>query len=143
MSRKSSQPTIIITFCATLVALSNILGCCGTMPAVQETAPPQAAKTPTPAPAPTVQLDTTLLPRSVLFGNSDKAAARISPDGTRISFLAPVNGVMNVWVGPADNPDTAAPVTSDTIRGIRNYFWAYTNDHILCARRQNQSCNRE
>ena len=72
-----------------------------------------------------------LIPREVLFGNPDKALARLSPDGTWISYLAPVNGVLNVWVGPADDPDAAEPVTNDTDRGIRIYLWAYTSEHIL------------
>ncbi|NOQ32841.1 MAG: prolyl oligopeptidase family serine peptidase [Methanosarcinales archaeon] len=72
-----------------------------------------------------------LIPREVLFGNPDKALARLSPDGTKVSYLAPVNGVLNVWVGPADDPDLAEPVTNDTYRGISSYFWAYTNEHIL------------
>jgi dipeptidyl aminopeptidase/acylaminoacyl peptidase len=72
-----------------------------------------------------------LIPREVFFGNPDKITPYISPDGTRISYLAPVDGVMNVWVGPADDPDSAEPVTNDTYRGISSYFWAYTNEHIL------------
>ena len=67
----------------------------------------------------------------MLFGNPQKAAARLSHDGKQLAFLAPVNDVLNVWVGPADNPSAAKPVTKDTLRGIRTYFWAYTNDHIL------------
>ncbi len=72
-----------------------------------------------------------LIPRKLLFGNPDKSAARMSHDGKYLSYLAPVNGVMNVWVGPIDDPDAAKPVTKDTKRGIRSYFWAYTNKHIL------------
>jgi dipeptidyl aminopeptidase/acylaminoacyl peptidase len=72
-----------------------------------------------------------LIPRRVLFGNPDKTMARISPDGTRIGYLAPVDGVLNVWVGPIDDPEAAEPVTKDTYRGIRFYLWAYTNEHIL------------
>jgi dipeptidyl aminopeptidase/acylaminoacyl peptidase len=72
-----------------------------------------------------------LIPREVLFGNPDKITVRLSPDGTRISYLASVDGVLNVWVGPADDPDSAKSVTNDTARGIRIYFWAYTNEHIL------------
>lgn len=72
-----------------------------------------------------------LIPRKLLFGNPDKTQARISPDGQRLSFLAPVNGVLNVWVGPVDNPEAAKPVTNDTIRGIRFHTWAYTSKHIL------------
>lgn len=72
-----------------------------------------------------------LIDRDVLFGNPDRAAPQISPDGTRIAFLAPCGGVLNVWVGPADNPDAARPVTSDRVRGIRIFSWAQNNDHIL------------
>ena len=72
-----------------------------------------------------------LIPRQVLFGNPDKAAARISPDGKQLSYLAPVDGVLNVWVGPTDDPAAAKPVTQDKKRGIRSYFWAYTGKHIL------------
>ena len=77
-----------------------------------------------------------LIPREVLFGNPDKALARLSPDGGRISYLAPVNGVLNVWVGLADDPDSAEPVTNATYRGISSYFWAYTNEHILYTQNQ-------
>jgi len=72
-----------------------------------------------------------ILPREVLFGSPTRVSPKLSPDGTRLSFLAPVDGVLNVWVGPAGNPDGAKPVTSDTRTGIRIYQWAYTNQHIL------------
>jgi dipeptidyl aminopeptidase/acylaminoacyl peptidase len=74
---------------------------------------------------------TSLIPRELLFGNPDKVSVQLSPDGARISYLAPVDGVLNVWVGPADDPAAAEPVTYDTDRGIGGYFWAYTNEHIL------------
>lgn len=77
------------------------------------------------------QMNQTLIPRQVLFGNPDKASPQISPDGRMISFLAPVNDVLNVWVGPVDDSASAMPVTNDTKRGIRIYFWAYTSNHIL------------
>jgi dipeptidyl aminopeptidase/acylaminoacyl peptidase len=72
-----------------------------------------------------------LIPRRVLFGNPDRASVQISPDGAHLAWLAPLDGVLNVWVAPRDDPDGARPVTSDTGRGIRIYRWAYTNDHIL------------
>jgi dipeptidyl aminopeptidase/acylaminoacyl peptidase len=72
-----------------------------------------------------------LIPRQKLFANPAHEDPQISPDGSRISFLAPVDGVENVWVGPADDPSAARPVTSDTERGIWYYAWAYTNQHIL------------
>jgi dipeptidyl aminopeptidase/acylaminoacyl peptidase len=71
-----------------------------------------------------------LIPRRVLFGNPEKAAARISADGSKIAYLAPVDGVLNVWVGDAEGGD-AKPVTDDRDRGIRAYFWAHDNRHLV------------
>ncbi|HAE21299.1 MAG TPA: S9 family peptidase [Spirochaetaceae bacterium] len=75
--------------------------------------------------------NTPLLPRKLLFDNPDKTQARLSPDGSRLSYIAPVNGVLNVWVGPADDPAAARPVTNDTMRGIRLHEWAFTSRHLL------------
>ena len=72
-----------------------------------------------------------LIPRQDLFGNPDKASVQLSPDGTRIGYLAPVGGVLNVWIGPVNDPAAASPITRDTDRGIRFYDWAYTSNHIL------------
>ncbi len=72
-----------------------------------------------------------MIPRHVLFGNPDRAALKISPNGQYLSYLAPVDGVLNVWVGPRDNPSAARPVTKDTDRGVRMYFWAHTSKHVL------------
>ncbi len=72
-----------------------------------------------------------LIPRRQFFGNPRRARARISPDGSKLAFLAPLEGVLNVWVAPSDDVSAAKAVTQDTHRGIRNFFWAYTNDHVL------------
>lgn len=77
------------------------------------------------------QLDVPLIPREVLFGNPERASPRLSPDGRQLAFLSPVNGVLNVWVGPRDKPQEAQPVTRDTLRGIRSYFWAHNNHQII------------
>lgn len=72
-----------------------------------------------------------LIPRETLFGNPERAAVRLSPDGQTMSWLAPRDGVMNIWVAPVTNPSDARPITNDRHRGIRSYFWAYTNQHVL------------
>ena len=72
-----------------------------------------------------------LIPRKVLFGNPDRTQVRISPDGATLAWLAPRDGVLNVWVAPRQDLEAARPVTHDTGRGIRFYLWAYTNQHIL------------
>jgi dipeptidyl aminopeptidase/acylaminoacyl peptidase len=77
------------------------------------------------------KMDTPLIPRKVLFGNPEKARVSLSPDGKKIAYIAPKNGVLNVWVAPRDQLEAAQPVTNDTGRGIRFYEWAHTNDHIL------------
>ncbi|MFL5667563.1 MAG: S9 family peptidase [Ktedonobacteraceae bacterium] len=77
---------------------------------------------------PTMSIE--LIPRKVLLGNPVKTSPQISPDGTRMAYLAPVDDVLNVWVGTIGGEDYA-PVTRDTDRGIRFYLWAQDNKHIL------------
>ena len=76
-----------------------------------------------------------LIPRSVLFGNPERICPRISPDGTRLAWIAPRDGVLNVWVAPigADGVDWAAAqaVTEDTDRGVRVFGWARDGRHVL------------
>jgi dipeptidyl aminopeptidase/acylaminoacyl peptidase len=71
-----------------------------------------------------------LIPRAVLFGNPDRTSPQISPDGTRLAYIAPDEGVLNVWVRTIGKEDDRA-ITKDRKRGIRSYFWAYDNEHIL------------
>lgn len=75
-------------------------------------------------------VESTLIPREVLFGNPLKMQPRISPDGTMMAYVAPVDNVLNVWVGTVGE-DNARPVTKDSERGIRIYFWAQDNRHIM------------
>lgn len=73
-----------------------------------------------------------LVPREVLFGNPDKAQPRISPDGTRLAYIAPRDGVLNVWVGEVGAPEQSfRAVTHDADRGIRSYFWSHDGGRIL------------
>jgi hypothetical protein len=83
------------------------------------------------APSPAGEEETALIPRQLLFGNPERAMVRLSPDGSRLSYLAPLDGVMNVWVAPIDDLNATEAVTSDSGRGIPAYFWAYTNEHVL------------
>jgi dipeptidyl aminopeptidase/acylaminoacyl peptidase len=71
-----------------------------------------------------------LIPRDVLFGNPERIAPRISPDGRRLAWVAPDAGVLNVWVGDVGSDDASA-VTDDRDRGIRQHFWARDGRHLL------------
>jgi dipeptidyl aminopeptidase/acylaminoacyl peptidase len=74
---------------------------------------------------------TALIERAKFFGNPTKAAARISPDGKWLSWLAPRDGVMNVWVAPLSDMAKAKALTAETQRPIRNFFWAPDSKSIL------------
>ena len=86
-----------------------------------------------------------LIPRSVLFGNPERIQPRISPDGGSLAWIAPKDGVLNVWMAPIlarADPDTgvdgsgvdwaaARVMTADADRGIRTFSWARDGRHLL------------
>ena len=72
-----------------------------------------------------------VITRDHLFGNPTKAAGRISPDGKWLSWLAPSNDVLNVWMAPVDDLDAAKVMTSATDRPIRQYFWSPDSQSLL------------
>src|SRR5450759_5759604 len=72
-----------------------------------------------------------LIARAALFGNPVRTQARLSPDGRYISFLAPKDGVCNVWLAPFSNLQVAKPITDDQTRGVREHYWAFTGSHVL------------
>ena len=66
-----------------------------------------------------------------LFGNPTRAQGQISPDGRWLSWLAPKDGVLNIWVAPAGDIDAARVITDDRKRGIRFHGWANNSTHVL------------
>ena len=72
-----------------------------------------------------------IIERSVLFGNPLRFQGRLSPDGTKMSFRAPLDGVMNLWVGERGDFSSVKAITSDTGRGIPSHFWALDSQHVL------------
>nr|WP_082132952.1 S9 family peptidase [Pelagerythrobacter marensis] len=72
-----------------------------------------------------------LIPREDLFGNPTRSSGNLSPDGKWLSWLAPKDGVMNVWMAPVDDPDAARAMTDATERPIRSYFWAPDSRSLL------------
>ena len=65
-----------------------------------------------------------LIPREHLFGNPTRAQGQISPDGKWLSWLAPYEGVLNIWMAPRNNPDDAKPMTRADDRPIRQHMWS-------------------
>ena len=80
---------------------------------------------------------TPLIPRKLLFAGADRSAVRISPDGRRVAFMAPIDGVLNLWVGEIDNLAKARPLTRVTDRDLGPWIvWPHNNRHVVFFRDQ-------
>ena len=109
----------------TSILLSTLLAAC------DRNAPAPSAEPSTEPPAAAQAAPPPLLARELLFGNPERANGQISPDGRWLGYIAPRDGVLNVYVAPADDPQAAKPVTNDRLRGIRGYAFAFTGNHVL------------
>ena len=104
----------------TLLAAASITTGCSTTPPAPSAASLAAAAAEVP-----------LIERSRLFGNPSKVGGRISPDGLWLSWIAPRDGVLNVWVAPVADPAQAKPLTAEMLRPIRNTFWSPDSKTVL------------
>lgn len=66
-----------------------------------------------------------LIPRTTLLGQPDHTLVRISPNGRYLSYCAPYEGVLNIWVQDLESGKPAEPHTFDKGRGILFYQWTY------------------
>ena len=72
-----------------------------------------------------------LVPREKLFGNPSRIQGTLSPDGNWLSWIAPLDAVLNVWVAPASDPSIGRALTAEKARPIRQHFWAPDSSMIL------------
>ena len=72
-----------------------------------------------------------LIERAKLFGNPSRAGASLAPDGKHLAWLAPRDGVMNIWVAPIDKLEAARPLTTSKDRPIRLLFWAPDSSMVM------------
>lgn len=72
-----------------------------------------------------------LIPRAALFSMADRLNPQVSPDGSQISFIGPVNGVPTLWVAPAENIAAARPVLRGALQTIRQYYWSSSGRYLL------------
>jgi len=78
-----------------------------------------------------------LIPRRLLFADPAKSAVRISPDGRRIAYLAPLDGVLNLWVASLDDVGNARALTRVTDRSLGPWVqWLHNNRHVVFFREQ-------
>lgn len=72
-----------------------------------------------------------LIPRTALMGNPVRMQGKVSPDGRWLSWLAPHQGVMNIWVAPSSDPEAGRVMTSADARPIRQHFWAPDSSAVM------------
>lgn len=72
-----------------------------------------------------------LVPRAVLFGHPDRRDPQISPDGRWLAYLAPDEGVLNLWVGGLDGAPGPRPVTHDRGRGVAAYGFCHDDRTVV------------
>jgi len=90
------------------------------------------AEAASPPPTDASSSDDLLIDRKILFGNPVRTQGRISPDGTKLSWLAPSNGVLNVWVAPlTDLEDGARVLTDSSARPPQGAAWTANSRYIL------------
>jgi dipeptidyl aminopeptidase/acylaminoacyl peptidase len=71
------------------------------------------------------------IPLRDFFKNPQSRGYSLSPDGKTLSYLAPWESRMNVWIRPTAGGE-AKRITSEKDRDIRGYFWK-GNDFIIYA----------
>src|SRR5437867_6212336 len=72
-----------------------------------------------------------LIPREIMFANPARTDPKVSPDGSRLSWLAPdESNVLNVWTGALDG-ENAHCVTHERGDPIEWYAWSGDGKQIL------------
>ena len=78
-----------------------------------------------------------LIPRRLLFADPARSVVRISPDGRHVAFLAPLEGVLNLWVVAIDDVANPRALTRVTDRSLGPWLvWLHDNRHIVFFREQ-------
>ena len=75
-----------------------------------------------------------LIPRDVLFGNPEISGLDLSPDGTRLVYLAPFKGVLNLWVRDLDGQRPPRLLTQSTSRPQRSASWTHDSRYLISSR---------
>ena len=75
-----------------------------------------------------------LIPREVLFGNPEIIGVSLSPDGRRIAYLAPDQGVLNLWVRDLDGDAPPRVLTKQRSRPQRGALWTPDGRYLISSR---------
>ncbi len=75
-----------------------------------------------------------LIPREVLFGNPEIIGVSLSPDGRRIAYLAPDQGVLNLWVRNLDGDAPPRVLTQQRSRPQHGASWTADGRYLISTR---------
>ena len=80
---------------------------------------------------------TPIIPRRLLLGNPSALDPKLSPDGRLLAWLAPVDGVMNVWAAPTESIREAQPLTRMAGRPPAWHDWSADGRFVLFLKDEN------
>ena len=75
-----------------------------------------------------------LIPRDVLFGNPEISGVDLSPDGRWIAYLAPDQGVLNLWVRDLEGQGPARVLTQQRDRPQMPSAWTADGRYLISSR---------
>ena len=75
-----------------------------------------------------------LIPREVLFGNPEIVGITLSPDGKQLAYLAPFEGVLNLWVRDLDGSAPPRRLTGETEQPQNPVSWTPDGRYLLSSR---------
>lgn len=82
-------------------------------------------------------VESSLIPRKLLFGNPHAFGAQLSPNGQWLSWISPVDNVLNIWIAPTHDMGSAQPLTRQTGRPIWWQEWTADGRFIMFANDEN------
>ena len=80
---------------------------------------------------------TPIIPRQLLLGNPFALDPKLSLDGRRLAWLAPVDRVMNVWAAPAEAINEAKSLTRMAGRPPTWHDWSADGRYVLFLKDEN------
>lgn len=83
----------------------------------------------------TVTATEPLIPRRALFADEDKLNVRLSPDGLKLVWLAPLDGTQGIWMCPVAKPAQARLLFKQTDAPVLNLQWAYNSAQLVYLKR--------
>ncbi len=72
-----------------------------------------------------------IIPVEDFFNPPERAGAQISPDGTRIAYLAPWRNRLNIWVQDLAGDAEPRCVTADETRSVHIFSWTHDSRWLL------------